>query len=171
MAAQRITSQQRLRINTASLARSMLPPCLFIPLPPLFIGLCNRVIFVTSYICFILPYDYTYCKLCWQLIAEVFSMFFAHIFNTFLLPDALFTTYKEVYANIPCSLYKRLHFLCTYYFKKSKFRTLQHLLSATFCKKSFIVRVQTFAFSLWRWTNGSNFEHILINGYKLCVFV
>ena len=33
MAAQRITSQQRLRINTASLARSMLPPCLFIPLP------------------------------------------------------------------------------------------------------------------------------------------
>ena len=35
MAAQRITSQQRFKINTASLARSMLPPCLFIPLPPL----------------------------------------------------------------------------------------------------------------------------------------
>ena len=97
-------------------------------------------------------------------------MFFAHIFNTFLLPDALFTTYKEIYANIPCSLYKRLHFLCTYYFKKSKFRILQHLLSATFCKKSLVVGVQTFAFLPGRKVLEGGFGQNLRKSYKLRCF-
>ena len=94
-------------------------------------------------------------------------MFFAHIFNTFLLPDALFTTYKDIYANIPCSLYKRLHFLCTYYFKKSKFRILQHLLSATFCKKSLVVGVQTFAFLLKVWVLEGGFGQNLRKSYNI----
>lgn len=95
-------------------------------------------------------------------------MFFAHIFNTFLLPDALITTYKKIYANIPCSLYKRLHFLCTYFSRNSKFRILQHLLSATFCKKSLIVRVQTFAFLLKMWVWEGSFGQNLRKSYKLC---
>lgn len=97
-------------------------------------------------------------------------MFFAHIFNTFLLPDALITTYKEIYANIPCSLYKRLHFLCTYISRNSKFGILQHLLSATFCKKSLVVKVQTFAFLPGRKVLEGDFGQNLRKSYKLrCV--